>query len=201
MTAYYLILAWLSVRKNPLLTSLMIGAIALGIGVSMTTLTLYHVMSSDPLPQKSDRVFAVQLDTWNPDDPYYERDEGSAPPPQTTTSPASLTPLAYEPKLPSGARSCIPVAAVQRKAEVATPARAARPTTTAPSALTSFAPAKPPPSVPRSTMPPAAVQRNAREDPVDPSEFPTTTSPSALVLVGRASLKPRTPRSSKSAHV
>ncbi|MEO1320408.1 MAG: ABC transporter permease [Pseudomonadota bacterium] len=84
MTAYYLKLAWLSVRKNPLLTSLMIGAIALGIGVSMTTLTLYHVMSSDPLPQKSDRVFAVQLDTWNPDDPYYERDEGSAPPPQTT---------------------------------------------------------------------------------------------------------------------
>ena len=63
------------------MSSLMVGAIALGIGVSMTTLTLYYVMSSDPMPLKSDRVFAVQLDSWSPDEPYYERD-GGAPPPQ-----------------------------------------------------------------------------------------------------------------------
>lgn len=83
MIAHYFRLAWLSVRKNPLLSLLMTGAIALGIGVSMTTLTLYYVMSSDPLPLKSDRVFAVQLDTWEVDEPYYDRD-GGAPPPQVT---------------------------------------------------------------------------------------------------------------------
>lgn len=83
MTAYYFRLAWLSIRRNPLLTSLMVGAIALGIGVSMTTLTLYYVMSSDPLPTKSDQVFAVQLDSWEPDAPYFEED-GGAPPPMLT---------------------------------------------------------------------------------------------------------------------
>lgn len=84
MTTYYLRLAWISIRRNPLLTLLMIGAIALGIGVSMTTLTLYYVMSSDPLPSKSDTVYAVQLDPWSPDEPYYDREEGGAPPPTLT---------------------------------------------------------------------------------------------------------------------
>ncbi|MEL7025563.1 MAG: ABC transporter permease [Pseudomonadota bacterium] len=83
MFSYYAKLALLSLKRNPLLSSLMVGAIALGIGVSMTTLTLYYVMSSDPMPLKSDRVFAVQLDSWSPDEPYYERD-GGAPPPQLT---------------------------------------------------------------------------------------------------------------------
>ncbi|MEO0576371.1 MAG: ABC transporter permease [Pseudomonadota bacterium] len=77
MLKYYFRLAWISIRRNPFLTTLMMGAIALGIGVSMTTLTLFYVMSSDPLPFKSDKVFAVQLDTWGPDDPYF--DDGSPP--------------------------------------------------------------------------------------------------------------------------
>ncbi|MEN7342195.1 MAG: ABC transporter permease [Pseudomonadota bacterium] len=81
MFTYYSRLAIKSMRRNPFLTSLMIGAIALGIGVSMTTLTLYYVMSSNPLPFKSDQVYALQLDSWGPDDPYY--DDGS-PPPQMT---------------------------------------------------------------------------------------------------------------------
>ncbi len=54
MYSYYLRLAIHSLRKNPVLTALMIGAIAIGIGVSMTTLTVYHIMSSNPIPQKSD---------------------------------------------------------------------------------------------------------------------------------------------------
>ncbi|MEM8547251.1 MAG: ABC transporter permease, partial [Pseudomonadota bacterium] len=83
MLAYYFRLALMSLKRNPLLSTLMVGAIALGIGVSMTTLTLFYVMSSDPLPQKSDRVYAVQLDTWSPDEPYYDRD-GGAPPPMVT---------------------------------------------------------------------------------------------------------------------
>jgi len=40
----------------------MVLAIALGIGASMTTLTVYHVLSADPIPGKSDRLFYVQLD-------------------------------------------------------------------------------------------------------------------------------------------
>ncbi|MEL6869096.1 MAG: ABC transporter permease [Pseudomonadota bacterium] len=81
MLKYYFRLAWSSIRRNPLLTMLMIGAIALGIGVSMTTLTLYYVMSSNPLPFKSEQVYAVQLDAWDPEEPYYDDD---SPPPQLT---------------------------------------------------------------------------------------------------------------------
>ena len=43
-----------SMRRNPIMTGLMVAAIAVGIGVSMTTLTVHHMMSSDPIPRKSD---------------------------------------------------------------------------------------------------------------------------------------------------
>ena len=62
MLAYYLRLALRSFRRNRALTALMVLAIALGIGASMTTLTVFKVLSGDPLPGKSDRVFLVQLD-------------------------------------------------------------------------------------------------------------------------------------------
>ena len=68
MYSYYLKLGWLSIRRNPLLSMLMIAAIAVGIGASMTTITVNYLMSGDPIPQKSDRLFYVQLDSWDPND-------------------------------------------------------------------------------------------------------------------------------------
>ena len=62
MFAYYFDLALRSFRRNRILTALMVLAIALGIGASMTTLTIFHVLSGDPIPQKSGRLFHVQLD-------------------------------------------------------------------------------------------------------------------------------------------
>lgn len=62
MFAYYLQLALRSFRNSKVLTTLMVLAIALGIGASMTTLTVFHVLSGDPIPDKSDRLFYVQLD-------------------------------------------------------------------------------------------------------------------------------------------
>ena len=62
MFAYYTRLAIRSFRRNKVLTALMVVAIALGIGASMTTLTVFHVLSGDPIPAKSDRLFYVQLD-------------------------------------------------------------------------------------------------------------------------------------------
>lgn len=62
MIGYYLDLARRSLRKNVALTVLMILAIAFGVGASMTTLTVMHVLSSDPLPGKSQHVYAVQLE-------------------------------------------------------------------------------------------------------------------------------------------
>lgn len=62
MFGYYLQLALRSFRNSRVLTALMVLAIALGIGASMTTLTVFHVLSGDPIPDKSDRLFNVQLD-------------------------------------------------------------------------------------------------------------------------------------------
>jgi putative ABC transport system permease protein len=59
---YYLDLARRSFARHRVLTALMIMAVALGIGTSMTTLTVLYLLSGDPLPGKSDRTFYVQLD-------------------------------------------------------------------------------------------------------------------------------------------
>ncbi len=71
MFRYYLKLGWLSIRRNPLLSALMVAAIAVGIGASMTTITVNYTMSNNPIPHKSEQLFAVQLDNWDPnqDDP------------------------------------------------------------------------------------------------------------------------------------
>lgn len=62
MLGYYLELALRSFRRNRALTLLMVIAVALGIGASMTTLTVFYVLSGDPVPGKSDRLFFVQMD-------------------------------------------------------------------------------------------------------------------------------------------
>ncbi|TPG08563.1 FtsX-like permease family protein [Rhodanobacter glycinis] len=62
MFAYYLDLALRSLRRNPVLTALMVLAIGLGIGASMTTLTVFRLLSGDPLPQRSGKLFYPQVD-------------------------------------------------------------------------------------------------------------------------------------------
>lgn len=62
MFGYYFNLALRSFRRNRVLTALMVLAIALGIGAAMTTLTVYTVLSGDPLPGKSHTLFHPQLD-------------------------------------------------------------------------------------------------------------------------------------------
>jgi putative ABC transport system permease protein len=70
MFKYNVKLALKSMRRNPIMTTLMIAAIAVGIGVSMTTLTVYYLMSSNPIPAKSDVLFAVTMDSWDPLRPF-----------------------------------------------------------------------------------------------------------------------------------
>lgn len=62
MFGYYLGLALRSLKRNKALTALMVLAIALGIGTSMTTLTVLHVLSGDPLPGRSDTLYYPQVD-------------------------------------------------------------------------------------------------------------------------------------------
>jgi putative ABC transport system permease protein len=62
MLIYYFNLALRSFNRNKALTVLMVIAIALGIGASMTTLTVYRVLSGDPIPNKSGKLFYPQIE-------------------------------------------------------------------------------------------------------------------------------------------
>jgi len=79
MFKYNVKLAMKSMRRNPVMTVLMVAAIAVGIGVSMTTLTVYYMMSSNPIPEKSDVLFAITMDSWNPLRPFDEDEPERAP--------------------------------------------------------------------------------------------------------------------------
>lgn len=81
MTVYYLRLALISIRRNPILSALMVAAVGLGIGACMTIVTVNYTMGGDPIPQKSDVLFYVQLDSWDPNRPFAAPDE---PPDQLT---------------------------------------------------------------------------------------------------------------------
>ena len=80
MFGYYLDLALRSLRRNRMLTALMVLAIALGIGASMTTLTVLHVLSGDPLPGRSGSLYYAQID---PQD-IKGMDSSKEPPEQVT---------------------------------------------------------------------------------------------------------------------
>ena len=67
MFTYYFRLGLRSLRRNMILTLLMIAAIAVGIGACMTALTVFRAMSGDPIPQKSSQLFTPQIDNWGPD--------------------------------------------------------------------------------------------------------------------------------------
>lgn len=62
MLPYNARLAWLSIRSNPILTTLMVAAIAVGIGACMTMLTIYYMLAKNPIPEKSELLYHVQLE-------------------------------------------------------------------------------------------------------------------------------------------
>ena len=83
MFGYLIRIALLSLRRNPVLSSLLIAAIALGVAVSTAFVTVYYIYSGNPIPGKSDRLYYVQMDNWNPDRPY-SRNRPEIPPEQIT---------------------------------------------------------------------------------------------------------------------
>ncbi|MCW8125038.1 ABC transporter permease [Microbulbifer halophilus] len=75
MIGYYISLAMRSLRGTPILSALMVAAIAVGVGASMTTLTLNYMMSRNALADKDDVLFAVQLDNWDPHKAFHNPSE------------------------------------------------------------------------------------------------------------------------------
>jgi putative ABC transport system permease protein len=62
MMGYYFSLGLRHLRRNPILTTLMVLTLACGIAASMATLTVLRAMSADPMPSKSERLVTPLLD-------------------------------------------------------------------------------------------------------------------------------------------
>lgn len=86
MLAYNTRIALKSLRRHPVLTAVIITGIALGIWASTTFTTVRHMFARDPLPGRSERLFFVRMDNWDPARPYPTGGGGNslAVPPQVT---------------------------------------------------------------------------------------------------------------------
>ncbi|WP_199096834.1 ABC transporter permease [Dyella sp. ASV21] len=66
MFVHNLRLGAFSLRRNPLLTALMIMSIGFGVAASMVTYAVFRAVSGDPIPQKSSQLFVPQIDNRGP---------------------------------------------------------------------------------------------------------------------------------------
>ena len=75
MNGYYLELALQNLRRHVWLTGLIVLAISLGLGSSMTVYSILRAMAADPVAWKSDRLLTPQIDNFGRDN----RANGSLP--------------------------------------------------------------------------------------------------------------------------
>ena len=81
MFAYYLNLAFGSLKRSPGITALMVLSIGIGVALAMSTWTLVHLMSRDPMPGKSAQLFFPTIDSWGPA-AHSKATNGNEPPDQ-----------------------------------------------------------------------------------------------------------------------
>ncbi len=80
MFSYYLRLALKSFGRNRGLTALMVCAIGFGIAACVMMLTVYHARSGNPIWWKNNQLYAVTLDSWDPNAPHDPQHPLLAPP-------------------------------------------------------------------------------------------------------------------------
>lgn len=74
MFAYYVRIALLGLKRQPVLSALMVLAIGVGVATAMTALTVLQRLGADPIPHKSERLFALGVDNWDNDDAWGDVD-------------------------------------------------------------------------------------------------------------------------------
>ena len=83
MLLHNLRIAWKSLKRNRALSVLIVSGIALGIAVSTTFAAARHAFARDPIPSRSDVLYYVRMDSWDPLKPY-PGDDPTQPPTQIT---------------------------------------------------------------------------------------------------------------------
>ena len=72
MFNYYLKLALYNIKRAALVNLLVVFTIAVGVGLISANLTLVNTMMSNPVAEKSERLFHISMNTWPDDDPHEE---------------------------------------------------------------------------------------------------------------------------------
>ncbi|WP_213947731.1 ABC transporter permease [Luteibacter sp. dw_328] len=88
MLVYHFKLGLRSLRRNPLLTVLMVITIGIGVASSMTTYAVFLATSKDPIPDKSSQLFIPQIDSWG--ESASAEDDGEPPDMMTYTDAMAL---------------------------------------------------------------------------------------------------------------
>jgi putative ABC transport system permease protein len=79
MFLYYLRLAAKSALSTPGLTLLTVCAIALGVAVPTALISVHHVFAQNPIPEKSDRLFNIRLESWELESEFFNILPGDPP--------------------------------------------------------------------------------------------------------------------------
>ncbi|MBZ0114234.1 MAG: ABC transporter permease [Thermoanaerobaculia bacterium] len=79
MIVYYLKLALRSLLGTPTQTAVTLLAIGLGIAVPTAMLSVHHVFAQNPLPEKSNVLFNVRVDSWDPNSQFFDVEPGDPP--------------------------------------------------------------------------------------------------------------------------
>lgn len=66
MLAYHLALAWRSCRRSKALSALVIVLMGVGVATCMVSWAVFRATAADPIPSKSSRLFAPQIDNVGP---------------------------------------------------------------------------------------------------------------------------------------
>jgi putative ABC transport system permease protein len=74
MLLYHVRIALKSLRRSLGLSAVIVGGIALGIGVASLFSTIRHSLAKDPIPRKSGVLHYVRLDSWDPARPHPNAD-------------------------------------------------------------------------------------------------------------------------------
>ena len=83
MFAYHFRHVFNSIKSTPLISLVTVVGIAIGIAVSTSMITIFHIFSQDPIPHKSDLLYNVRMDSWDPNGQFFGVRPGD-PPKQVT---------------------------------------------------------------------------------------------------------------------
>jgi len=79
MIGYYLRLATKSVLRTPALSAFTVLGIGIGVAVPTAMLSIHHVFARNPIPHKSDVLFNVRVDSWDPNSEFFDIRPGDPP--------------------------------------------------------------------------------------------------------------------------